>query len=268
MNRAAWVLALFVLALPAAPAAAQHLPGTVAGSPIPQGQVELQSRAQLVANVGSWDVLAELLGSLHDTNTPLSSFESVTVGGYYRVIPNLKVGALARLQAGARHDNDVLAVNPVTTTDWAWNDTSTRLEGVLMLDVSPRFQLSFLPTGNWVLMLKSRYEYNTWNGQMSIMARPELTWFWIRDREPVLNVAASYVLYFPLNFGSTLLYQNYPYLSVLWHATPEVGIELSGAYKLTTWTQSDSWVTAGWGNYSIGVQSWVVSLGVVYTPSF
>jgi hypothetical protein len=137
-----------------------------------------------------------------------------------------------------------------------------------MLDVSPRFQLSFLPTGNWVLMLKSRYEYNTWNGQMSIMARLELTWFWIRDRDPFLNFALSYEMYFPLNFGSTLLYQSYPYLTVLWHATPEIGIELSGAYKNTTWTQSDSWLAASWGNYTTTVQSWVVSLGVVYTPSF
>jgi len=268
MNKAAWALVLAVLAIPAMSAGAQHLPGTTAGSPMPQGQVELQSRAQLVANVGSWDILAELLGKLYSTGTPLSSFESVTVGGYYRVIPNLKVGALARLQAGARHDNDVLAVTSDPTTDWTWADSSARLEGVLMLDVSPRFQLGFLPTGNWVLMLKGRYEYNTWNGQMSIMARPELTWFWIRDRDPFLNVALSYEMYFPLNFGSTLLYQSYPYLTVLWHATPEVGIELAAAYKNTSWTQSDSWLVAGWGSYTTTVQSWVVSLGVVYTPSF
>jgi hypothetical protein len=246
--------------LAAITAGAQHLPT------FSDGDVELQSRAQLVANVGTWDVLAELLGKLHDTGAPLRSYESVTVGGYYRVIPNLKVGALARLQAGARHDNDVLA--DVPSNDFVWNNSSGRLEGVLMLDVSPRFQLDFLPTGNWVFMLKGRYLYNTWNGQMSAMARPELTWFWIQDRSPLLNLSLSWEIYFPLNFGSTLIYQDYPYLTALWHATPEVGIELSGAYKTTVWSTSDSWVAAGWGTYSTSQRSLVFSLGVVYTPSF
>jgi hypothetical protein len=258
--------ALSVCALAAANA--QHLPGTAAGTPIPQGQLELQSRAQLVAATGSWDVLAELSGMLYSPSAPLSTFESVTVGGYYRVIPNLKVGVLARLQAGARHDDDVIAVNPPTTTDWVWNDTSQRLEGVLMADVSPRFQLGFLPTGNWVLLLKNRFEYNTWNGQMSFMTRPELTWFWIRDRDPFVNLSLSWEIYFPLNFGSTVVYQDYPYLTALWHATPEVGIEIAGAYKTTVWSTSNTWGPAGWGTYTVPQQSWVLSLGVVYTPSF
>jgi hypothetical protein len=239
---------------------AQHVPIFT------QGQVELQSRAQLVGNIGSWDLLAEMLGMLHDTNTPLQSYESVTVGGYYRVIPNLKVGALLRLLAGARHDDDVIA--NFATNQWDWNDTSGRLEGVLMLDVSPRFQLRFLPTGNWVFMLKSRYLYDTWNGQMSVVARPGLTWFWIRDRNPFLNVGVSYEMYFPLNYGSTFIYESYPYVTLLWHATPEVGIELAGAYKTTVWSTSASWQAAAWDSYSIPVNSWAFSLGVVYTPSF
>jgi hypothetical protein len=255
---------LFVIALIAV--AVAGLGAQTRTPPFGSGDVDLQSRAQLVANLGSWDVLAELFGRTDGLDTPLHTFESVTVGGYYRVIPNLKVGALARLQAGARHDNDVIANSATQQGEWA--DTSQRLEGVLMLDVSPRFQLSFLPTGNWVFMLKGRYEYNTWNGQMSIMARPELTWFWLRDRDPFLNLALSYELYFPLNFGTTLVYQSYPYLTALWHAAPEVGIELSAAYKTTVWSTSSSWAAAGWKTYSTPVTSWAFSVGVVYTPSF
>jgi len=231
-----------------------------------QGDVELQSRAQLVANIGSWDVLAELADRLHDLDTPLHSFESVTVGGYYRVIPNLKVGALYRIQAGARHDDDVLA--NFVTNQWDWSDTSRRLESVLMLDATPRFQLGFLPGANWVLMLKGRYLYNTWNGQMSVMARPELTWFWIQDRDPFLNISLSYELYFPVNFGTTIIYQSYPYLTILWHAAPEIGIELAGAYKTTVWSTSASWAAALWSPYSTPVNTWAFSLGVVYTPSY
>ena len=232
-----------------------------------QGDIELQSRAQLVANIGSWDVQAEVMGRLPDQDSPLRPQGMVTVGGYYRVIPNLKVGALARLQAGVRHDDDVLPAN-LATGDFNWNDSSGRLEGVLMLDASPRFQLAFLPTGNWVFMLKNRLLYNTFNGQVSVMTRPELTWFWIRDRDPFLNLSLSWEIYFPVGWGSTLVYQNYPYLTALWHATPDVGIELSGAYKTTVWSTSGAWTAAGGSSYSIAVQSWVVSLGVVYTPTF
>ena len=234
---------------------------------IGQGDVELQSRAQLVANFGSWDLLAELLGRLPDEDTPLRPMESATVGAYYRVVPNLKVGALARVQAGVRHDNDLLPAD-IATGDFSWRDSSDRAEGVLMLDASPRFQLGFLPTGNWVFMLKNRLLYNTFNGQASVMTRPELTWFWIRDRDPFLNLSLSWEIYFPLGWGTTTVYQNYPYLTALWHATPDFGIELSGAYKTTVWSTSSAWAAAGGNSYSVAVQSWVVSLGVVYTPSF
>jgi hypothetical protein len=255
---------LFVIALIAAAAVAAA--AQTRTHPFSQGDIDLQGRAQLVANIGSWDVLAELLGRLDGLDTPLHSVESVTVGGYYRVIPNLKVGALYRVQAGVRHDDDVIA-NPVTQQG-EWNDTSQRLESVLMLDVSPRFQLGFLPGANWVLMLKGRYLYDVWNGQMSVMARPELTWFWIQGRDPFLNISLSYEMYFPVNFGSSVIYQSYPWLSLLYHATPEIGIEISGAYKTTTWSTSTSWAAQGWNSYSTQINSWAFSLGVVYTPSW
>lgn len=259
MKRGIFVIA-FVAAAAVWAGAQTHVP------PFSQGDVDLQSRAQLVANIGSWDVLAELLGRLDGLDTPLHSFESVTVGGYYRVILNLKVGALYRVQAGARHDNDVIANQ--TTQQGEWNDTSQRLESILMLDVSPRFQLGFLPGANWVLMLKGRYLDDVWNGQMSVMARPELTWFWIRDRDPFLNISLSYEMYFPVNFGTTFIYQSYPWLTVLWHAGPEIGVEISGAYMTTVWSTSTSWAAAGWATYSTPINSWEFSLGVVYTPSW
>jgi hypothetical protein len=178
------------------------------------------------------------------------------------VLPNLKIGAFYRLQAGALHDDDVIAV-PAAPVDWAWNDTSGRLESILMVDVSPRVQLPFLPGENWILMIKGRMIYNTLNGQASILARPGLTWFWIVDRQPLLNVSLNYEMYFPLNFGTTPVYQAYPYLTLLWHAAPELGIELGGAYKTTIWSTSQGWRDRGWTEYAIPVTSWVVSLGAV-----
>lgn len=231
-----------------------------------QGLVDLQGRTQLIATIDNLDLLAEGVGLLQDADFHFQ-YRALTLGGYYRVLPNLKLGAFYRLEAGARHDNDVLA-NSSTTQQFNWADTTTRLESVLMADVSPRFLLPFLPGQNWVLMLKSRFIYDTFNNEMSILAWPELTYFWIVDRVPILNASVGYELYFPLNFGSSLPYQSYPSLTLLWHATPEVGVELSGAYKTTTWSTSSSWSTAGWDPYSTPVSTWTVSLGAVITLTF
>ncbi len=239
----------------------------------PKGLVEFQGRTQVIANFGAVDLLLEGLGRTEYVDPTLQSFESLTLGGYYRVLKNLKVGAFYRLQAGAHHDNDwthqTVAAPPGWI--WGWNDTNTRLEHLLMLDASPRFLLDFLPGRNWVLMLKGRYIYNTFQNQMSILAEPALTWFWIQDRVPILNVSLSYEMYFPLNFGDTTIYQSYPYLTVLWHATPDLGIELSGAYKTIAWsTSKDPGFAANGGlPYDpVYFSTWVVSVGVVYNLSF
>jgi hypothetical protein len=240
----------------------------------PQGVVEFQGRTQVIANIGDVDLMLEGLGRSEYVDPTLRSFESLTLGGYYRLLKNLKVGAFYRLQAGAHHDNDwthqIVASAP-GGWDWGWNDTNARLEHLLMLDASPRFLLDFLPGRNWVFMLKGRYIYNTFQHEMSILARPELTWFWVQDRVPILNVSLSYDLYFPLNFGDTLIYQNYPYLTVLWHATPDLGIELSGAYKTIVWSTSKDPAYGANGGLPydpVYFSSWVVSLGVVYNLNF
>ena len=128
---------------------------------------------------------------------------------------------------------------------WEWRDTSDRLEQVLILDVSPRFLLPFLPGRDWVLQVKSRYLLNFWNLQHSLLLRPELTWFRIVDRRPVLNLSLAYGLYFPLNFGETLIYEHGPYLALLYHVSPAIQLELSASYPVRIWTTSPDVLTAG-----------------------
>jgi hypothetical protein len=252
-------LALFLAS--SAAALAQHIPT------FKQDLLDLQGRTQLIADFGSFDVLAEVLGQYRVDENALG-LHAVTLGGYYRALANLKIGAFYRLQAGARHDASVVE-DAARPAGWGWADTSSLPESILMLDASPRFLLPFLPGGNWVLMLKGRFIYSTYENEMSILARPELTWFWMLDRLPLLNVSVSYEMYFPLNFGSTLIYQSYPWLSLLWHVTPDWGIELAGAYKRTIWSTSPNLPAAdGWTAYTSAVNSWVVSLGVVITLGF
>jgi hypothetical protein len=236
----------------------------------PDGALTFQARTALIANFDNADIVAELMGGQESVDASFRLHESLTLGGYWRALKNLKLGAFYRLQAGVHHDDDWV-VNIPGPPGWVWKDTGTRFESLLMLDASPRFLLDFLPGGDWVFMLKTRLIYNaSFENQLSLLARPELTWFWIQDRVPLLNVSLSYELYFPLNFGSTILYQSYPYLTVLWHATPEIGLELGGAWKSTTWSASKELVDSAQpiaGTFPITFRTWVISIGLVYTPS-
>jgi hypothetical protein len=116
---------------------------------------------------------------------------------------------------------------------------------VLLLDLSPRFLLPFLPGKDWVFQLKSRYLVNFWNLQQSLLVRPELTWFWIVDRRPVLNLSLAYGLYFPLNFGETFIYEHGPYLAFLYHLSPAVQLELAASYPIRIWTTVPDVYVAG-----------------------
>jgi hypothetical protein len=58
---------------------------------------------------------------------------------------------------------------------------------------------------------------------------------------------------------------------VLWHATPDLGIELSGAYKTIAWStpQVSTYAALGGLPYDpVYFSTWVVSFGVVYSLNF
>jgi hypothetical protein len=231
------ILAASCILLAALPAAASHVPV------LPGGPVEGQGRVQLTAELGRLDPMLEAQGLLENLADG-RWYRALTLGGYYRLHRNLKAGAFYRLQWGALHNDDWIGI-PGVPWDWLWRDTSERLEQVLILDASPRFLLPFLPGRDWVLQVKSRYLLNFWNLQHSLLLRPELTWFRIVDRRPVLNLSLAYGLYFPLNFGETLIYEHGPYLALLYHVSPAMQLELSASYPVRIWTTSPDVLTAG-----------------------
>lgn len=252
------VAAAAVLSLGLQPAAADHVPT------LPGGALEGQGRVQVTAELGRLDPLLEAQGLFQD---PAGGewYRALTLGAYYRLLRNLKVGAFYRLQWGALHDDDWIGEwdTGAGAWIWKWRDTQDRLEQLLILDVSPRFLLSFLPGRNWVFQLKSRYLLNTWNLQSSVLVRPELTWFLLVDRRPVLNLSLAYGLYFPLSFGESLLYEHAPYVALLYHVSPAVQLELSGSYRTLIWSTSQDVLDAGQSSYRAALGSWVVGLGLL-----
>ena len=251
------LIAAIVMVVAAVLAPADHIP--VASG----GFFEFESRTSLLIDLGRFDPLVELEGRFEDTNLEFR-YRSLTAGAYIRILKNLKAGAFYRIQQGVRHDDDWIEPSPDV---WEWVDSRNRTEQVLILDITPRFLFDFMPGRNWVFAVKNRYQYNAFNGQHSLLVRPGLTYFLLRSREPVLNLALSYGLYIPLNFGETFLYQHEPYLSVLYHLNRNVKLELTGAYKTVIWsTSDDSW--ANGDTYAVPNRSLVVGFGVLFPLSF
>ena len=222
-----WIAAAF-LAILGTPLAAEHLPE------IPGTGFEVHTHGRLFVYHGDLSGMVEYVGRFEDPELEFR-YRSMTVGGYYRLHRNVKAGAFYRLQAGAHHDDDWIVT---TYPEWDWRDTSRRFEHLVMVDVTPRFLLDFLPGGNWVGSVKNRYAYNFFNDHQTLLVRPGLTWFWLVDREPVLNVSAQYATYLSLNFGDRFWYRHGPYLNVLYHVTPFLVVDASLARQAIYWTES------------------------------
>ena len=229
---------------------AEHVPAARSG------EVDYQLRLYASKDMGDFEPTAELLGRVEEGEY---RYTSATLGGYYRVLENLKLGAFYRLQFGARHDDDWLDTNP----GWAWDDTRARPEQILILDASPRFLLDFLPGENWVLLIKNRYLFNTYNGDQTLLVRPGITYFHIRDREPVYNVGLQYGLYLPLNFSDVPIYEHDPYLNFVHHLNQRLKLELFAALRSRTWTTSHDVDTSVESEYEVTDRVVVVGAGVI-----
>ena len=236
---------------------AEHFPE------IPTGFVEVQGHGRLFVYHGDLSAMVEYVGRLEEPDLSYR-YQSLTAGGYYRAHRNLKVGAFYKLQIGARHDDDwIVAPYP----DWVWRDTTGRVEHVAMIDATPRFLLDFLPGRDWVGSVKARYAYNFFNGHQTLLIRPGLTYFWLRDREPFLNVSVQYPGYVALNFGDRLLYNHGPYLKVLYHVSPLLQVDVGVSRQNIYWTESAQFLARHPGQwYPDHVYSpWVVDIGFILT---
>lgn len=192
------------------------LAGTAAAQPtatVARGRpVEWEAALRAFGKNGRWEPMAELVGRLQFEGRKPS--RSLMLGTYRKNAAWLKTGAFVRFQAGMRHDDDWVK-SP--RGFWEWRDTEDRTEPVLVLDVSPRVKLSWLPGGNWLGLLKTRYEHNAFNGQNMVKLQPELSWFWMRGLEPKAHFALRYEADLALGFGSRRLREQWVYGSVLWH---------------------------------------------------
>ena len=222
--------------------------------------LEFSGQTSVILDIGDFDPFLEIQADIEDEELELR-YRAVTLGTYYRLHRNVKVGAFYRLQAGVRHDDDWIDLSP----GWEWEDSRDRPEHVLIADISPRFLLDFLPGENWVFMMKYRYLFNTYNSHHMLGMRQGLTYFLMKNREPLVNFSVQYQLYMALNFSETLVYKHYPYIDILFHLTPNIKLEASGAYKTVTWTTSQDVIDRGKNQtYIVDHRAWVVGLSALF----
>ena len=121
-------------------------------------------------------------------------YKTFEVGGKYRLLRNLKLGAYY-----GRHFKD------------------TGDENVGILELSPRFLLDFLPGERWVGEFRVRYIENFSRHERSLRMRPGLTYFWFRNGSPFINFFAQYEFYRSLDYGAKAVYAHWSYLGALYH---------------------------------------------------
>jgi hypothetical protein len=244
------LLALAVLPVPPL-ARSDHIPPASGNNP----DYELDLR--LFLRHERWMPMAEFEGRWeYDPNQFF--YRSMTLGTYYRVSKHVKVGGFYRLQTGARHDDDWLNLNP----GWGWRDTRDRAENLFIIDVTPRFLLPFMPGRDWVFTFKTRYLFNTFNTHQTLTLRPGIAYFLMQNREPLLNFTLNYELYLALSYSSTLIYEQWPYLDVMYHFSPTVKLSGRVGYRVTTWSTSQDVIESGDTPYEVQYRALVVGAGV------
>jgi len=225
-NLNAFILPAGIAIIFATAALAGHIPGKEEG----KGE---EGVVRIFAGTDSYSLMGEAKGGFRDGTD--EGYGSLTLGPYVRLHENLKAGAFYRVQRGERHDDDWGARNSV----WEWRDTASRNEHLLMGDVTPRALLPFLPGRNWVLEIKSRYMYNFANDEQTVTVRPGLMYVLFLGGSPLLNFFIQYELYFPLNYGTRTIYEQWAYAGIIFHVSEPVQAGLYGSYGKVTWGPSD-----------------------------
>ena len=223
---------------------------------LPSG-VEVEPEIRLLVKSAALTYFAE---AAYSSQVDERTYKAVTLGAYYRLSENFRGGLFYRRQYGVRHDADWIK-GPV---GWYWNNANNRGEDVLILDASPRVKLEFLPGRSWTGELKNRYFYNTFNSQSTFVTRPGLTYFWLRNEKPFVNVFLQYEIYFPLNYGVKTIYETWAYLGALYNIMPTFQLAGYVARKSETWGNTPEFFKLSGETYSVQATTTVLGLVAVF----
>lgn len=200
-----------------------------------------------------FSLMAEGIGR---NETDGRNVRELTVGGYFQPWSNLKFGAFYRRAYGLRHDDDWDSDGGV----WQWESTNSRGEDFFILDVSPRAMLSEHLIGEF----KTRYSFNFFNGERTLMVRPGLSYFLLSGGEPFLNFFAQAEFDLPSNYGARTVYEEWVYAGALYHLRSNLEVGGVLALKWQTWGSSYSYLDKGGAPYVITTETTALNAVLIY----
>lgn len=206
----------------------------------------------------NWTVLTEIQGTNQNESR---QFRSILLGGYSHLNSNLRTGFFYQRQYGVRHDEDWFK-DPVTS--WQWKNVNQRGEDLVLLDISPKTLLPFLPGESWTLEFKTRYEYNFFDQNQTLRVRPNLSYFWIREGRPFLNFFLQEELALALNYGSKSINERWTYIGALYHYSPSWQFGVSAAQKWQSWASTPQYTALTDRSYDVSANSTLIGLIIIF----
>ena len=174
-----------------------------------------------------------------------------SLGVYYHVSPAFKFGTVFSRDFGLRHNEDWTPTNGI----WSWNDSNGRGETLVALDATAKAVVDFLPGEDWVAEFKTRYIYNSFNDNRTLMLRPGLTYFYLREGSLAASFFIRFEYDFPLNYGAEAVNEKWIYLGALYHLCENVDLGPTITEGWQTWNRPAAYAIKGGAPYSITTQT-------------
>jgi len=233
------LLVIALLSLPSLSSQASHHNVVSAGAPahntpIDEKGFEPEGVLRVFVKVNKFNHLVEIRVRKESERL----YKSLRLGSYYRLFKSpslgLKVGAFYMTQAGVWHDEDWIEK---TSGVWIWEDTDSRWEHLIMLDVTPRVLILKPLVGE----LKIRYLHNFHESHDTLKVRPGLSYTFFVADEPFITAFVQYEIYIPINYNKPWgIYETWLYLGALYHISPMFQVGVHGALRKTTWIENET----------------------------
>jgi hypothetical protein len=228
-------------------------------APTPPGEVPGGTQTGLSLRAfGEHEAISYFLEGAAIRQTAGREFKSISLGSYFHALPWLKVGALAGREFGLRHDEDWFSTNG----QWAWNDSNSRGETVVSLDVTGQLPMTF-NTELFLAELKLRYEYNSFNDNRTLLVRPGLSYFYFRGDELFATVFLRLEGDFPLNYGTQVLSEKWIYLGALYHLNDQIDLGPIVTEGWQTWGRPAAYAAKGGAPFTVTTQTTTFTLSSV-----
>lgn len=189
-------------------------------------------------------------------------YKHLRYGLKYRVHENIKIGVYLKHAVGLRHDNDW--VKNTGTGKWGWTDSSSRVENLLMTEVTSRLLLDNYLLKNFMAEFRVQYNYNFNFNLHMLKIRPSLTYFLTKNGKAFMNLYINNEFYMALNFHESSIYQQWLYLGAQYHYSKKLKLGGFLARMVGTWTSSDDFIDRTGESYSKNISGTYLGFNINY----